>query len=395
MVFTISLKSIKKSCLNQVDKAFRCYLKKSEIEKFRNPRRIAIYSTVSLTEEQKASIDKVYTQNYGKRIPHTWHRHFTAYTGNFDPYYFPELLYIPAFERFMNEGGYAKAFSDKSVLPLIAASEQVGIKTPRTYVSAVNGLLRDQDYTIISSEHAVKTLNALGEVFVKPSTDSSSGKNCMKLKLRDGIDEITGQTTEEILSGIGPNFIAQECLKCHSSIREIYPGSVNTFRVITYCWKNAIEHMPIIMRIGRNGAYVDNAHAGGMFIAVSDDGVMHKKAFTEFKEEFTHHPDTGIVFAGHKIEHMPRVIDAAKRIHRAIPQVGCINWDFTINESGEPVLIEGNIGGGSIWLAEMAHGCGVFGERTPEVLRWVKLCESLPQSERYKYAHGRMTPNET
>lgn len=69
--------------------------KRQERQKYRDPRRRAIYETVMLTPEQKAAIDRLYLENYGEKIPYTWHRHYTAYTGQFDVNYFPELLYIP------------------------------------------------------------------------------------------------------------------------------------------------------------------------------------------------------------------------------------------------------------------------------------------------------------
>ena len=395
MKLSAILKSAKKIANNQTDFLLRAYLKKSEIKKFRDPRRVGILSSITLTEEQKSAIDTLYLENYGKKIPHTWHKHFTAYTGKFDPYYFPELLFIPAFEKFMNDRRYTAALSDKSLLTLLAAADSVQVKMPKTYVSSTRGLLQDGKGAIISQEKATDILNSFGDSFIKPSVDSSSGQNCMKLKVKNGIDESTGWTIDKVFAAVGSNFVAQECITCHPSIRAIYPNSVNTFRIITYIWKDTIEHMPIIMRIGRNGSYVDNAHAGGMFIAVSDEGVLHKKAFTEFKDEFEQHPDTGIVFAGHKIENMAGVIDAAKRMHRAISQVGCINWDFTIDEEGTPILIEANINGGSVWLIEMAHGCGAFGKHTPEILQWIRFCESIPQSERHKYSYGYMNSDHT
>ena len=76
----------------------------------------------------------------------------------------------------------------------------------------------------------------------------------------------------------------QELITCHESIRKLYPDSVNTFRVISYLWKGNIEMMPIIIRIGQGGNYIDNAHAGGMFCAVNDDGSMGDHAVTEFND---------------------------------------------------------------------------------------------------------------
>jgi hypothetical protein len=119
------------------------------------------------------------------------------------------------------------------------------------------------------------------------------------------------------------------------------------------------------------GSFTDNASAGGIFVAVDDDGTLHKSAFTEYRKEYTVHPDTDIVFEGQKIEHLDKVIALAKRLQLAIPQVGVVNWDFTIDESGEPVLIEANmkndVQAGSIWLPQMAHGKGAFGENTASI----------------------------
>ena len=61
---------------------------------------------------------------------------------------------------------------------------------------------------------------------------------------------------------------------------------------------------------------------------------------------------------------------------------------FTINEEGEPVLIEANINGGSVWLFQMAHGYGAFGEDTAEVLRWLHKVIKMGRKEREKHLFG-------
>lgn len=92
-----------------------------ELNKINAPARKKIWQSINLTKEQKEAIDDLYFTNYGKRIPYKWHQYFTAYTGNFDPAYFPELLYIPRFEFFMNLGAYPEALSDKNLLPLLCS----------------------------------------------------------------------------------------------------------------------------------------------------------------------------------------------------------------------------------------------------------------------------------
>jgi hypothetical protein len=363
--------------------------RQSEIKKFQDSRRVEIYSKVNLTKEQEAEIDSLYLENYGEKIPYTWHRHYTAFTGNFDKYYFPELLFIPEFEAFMNpEQSYVDAFEDKNILPYMASS--AGIKMPSTKFSSVAGLIKDSENNVITEEELFNQLKNSGMSFIKPSVDSGSGVGCQVINVENGIDIKTGQDIKQIICDKGTDWVIQERIVCHESIRKLYPESVNTFRIITYRWKDEIFHIPVIMRIGQGGSNLDNAHAGGMFIAVNDDGSLHKKAFTEFKQEFTEHPDTHLKFENYKIALFPKVLNAAVKCHTMIPQLGCINWDFTIDEDGNPVLIEANIKGGSVWLPEMAHGCGPFGEKTPEILRWMRKVKHLKFTERKPYRYGKM-----
>lgn len=42
----------------------------------------------------------------------------------------------------------------------------------------------------------------------------------------------------------------------------------------------------------------------------------------------------------------------------------------------------------------MAHGKGIFGDKTLEILRWMKLMKQTKKSERNKYAYGRMNDSE-
>lgn len=377
------LKKIRSDVIEYEDKFIINHRRRVEKKKILDGRRQKILNNIVLSESQKKSIEDLYVNSYGEKIPIDWHRNYTAYTGNFDKNYFPELLYIPEFEHFMNiNKDYSIAAEDKGLLPLIADS--VGVLTPKNILSCSYGLYRDENYRAISKNQANKYLSNCSKVFIKPSVNSGSGLGCMIIDMQNGVDVISGNSIDIILDNIGNNFVVQEIIKCHKTITQIYPNSVNTFRVITYRWKGNIEVMPVILRIGRGESIVDNAHAGGIFIGVDDNGTLHKTAFTEFCDKFTEHPDTKLVFENHKIEGVQKVIEAAKLMHSALPQIGSFNWDFTIDEHGEPVLIEANVDGGSIWLIEMAHGKGAFGENTKDILKWTRKMKMLNLSDRKK-----------
>jgi hypothetical protein len=351
-----------------------------EIKKIQDPRRKEIWSQVTLTKEQMEEIDGIYRKNYGKKIPYTWHRYFTAYTGSFDAGYFPEHLFIPRFEFFMNQRQYERVLGDKNLAPLICAKAD-GVVYPHIYLSRCNGIFRDENMKLITRERACDILSNIGEVFLKPSVDSCSGNNCRLLQFHNGLCEIGGggvvKNIQQILEMYGNDFMVSEKIICSEDIRKIYPQSVNTFRVISYLWDNKVCHVPALMRIGRGGSVVDNAHAGGIFIGVTEDGTLKKNAFTEFHEVFAKHPDSGIVFDGYKIHNFSKVLSAVETLHVRIPQVRVINWDFTINQENEAVLIEANIGGGSVWLSEMANGMGPFGDNLESILQWLRYQEQV------------------
>ena len=330
----------------------------------------------------------MYLENYGKKIPYHWHRLYTAYTGRFDPAYFPELLFTPKFERFENLwGNYVRVLSDKNLFPLLVC--KAGLRTPDYVLSRTRGMYRDGSFQPLSTSGACALLGNAGEVFVKPTVDTNSGRGCFVARFENGVDVLSGTSVEAFFEGLGNDYAVQERLVCHESIRKLYADSVNTFRVMTYRWKDELLFAPTIMRIGRGKSVVDNAGAGGIFIAVDDDGTLHRQAFNESCEAFERHPDTGIVFDGYQIPHFPKVLAAAKRLHGLLPQLGVINFDFTLDKEGEPVLIEMNLISAGIFMPEMAHGKGLFGDNTAEVLRWLRLMEHTKPAEREKYAFGK------
>ena len=363
------------------DVVLRVHRRRTELRKMQDKRRVAIYGEVHLSDEQISEVNRIYGENYGERIPLVWHRYFTAYTGKFDAAYFPDLLAIPELERYMNPySEYVRILGEKNVLPMLASA--AGVKMPKTVASLSKGMWRDGDYRTVTRDEALALINAEGRVFVKPAVDTSSGEGCAVLDVENGIDRISKKPVGEIIDSMGSDVAVQRLLKCHESISALYPNSVNTFRIMTYRWNGVIEHCPAIMRIGRGGGFVDNAHAGGMFVAIDDDGVLHSTAFTEFMDRFTVHPDTGVVFDGYRIESFGRAIEAAKRMHYAMPQLGVVHWDFTIDENGEPVMIEANSFGGGVWIVQMAHGRSLFGEKTADILRYIAKMKRLTPKQR-------------
>lgn len=341
-----------------------------EKRKIKNKRRQEILQKFVLTKEQEREIDKLFIENYGKKVPYDWHRYYASYTGNFDARFMPELLYIPEIEPKINTEAHKKVMEDKNLLPLFVP-EISGACTAKIFVSCQKGVITDVKKNLINLDGAIEILSNIGKVFVKPTLNTSSGQGCKIVNFENGIDTISKKSVKEILKELGNNYNVQELLENSDELKALHPQSINTLRTTTYVLNGNIYHFPFILRMGVGESNLDNAHQGGYFIGVNDDGTLLDKAFTEFQDIATKHPTTGIEFKGYKINGMEKVINAIHKLHALYPQVGMISWDTTIDKDGRVIIIEMNLRGQSVWLSQMAHGKGAFLDNTKYILKMI------------------------
>lgn len=345
-----------------------------------------IYSRYKMSDAEKEAVDRFYKSNYGKKIDYKWHRYFASFTGHLDPKFIPLNIYFSEIEFFLNPyKKYNSVLSDKSIITRIAKS--IDIKIPKTYLICSRGYYINANAEFLSKEEAIEYLLKQEEFFIKPTVDSCGGKGCtLCSKSSESIDTAY---IEKIFQETGNDFIAQEVIRNHESISKIYSKSLNTFRVGTYNWQGEIYTLPMVMRLGRNGATVDNASSGGVYIAVEDDGQLHEWAYSDYGEKISEHPDSKIKFGEYKIASILPILESAKRLHRSLPMLGMVNWDFALDKNGDPVLIEANIGGGGVDMQQNAWGKGLFGEHTEEILQWTKLMRNTDFHARAKYYFGK------
>ena len=324
------------------------------------------------SQDQIRETDKYFLKHYGKKIPLLWHKWYTAVSGTFDKKYFPELLYSPEYEWLVNPSKYTYCLADKNMLPmLISGIEKLSV--PETVVSCANGVYRDADMKQISSVQAAEIISDAGRLFFKPTVDSDSGRGCAVLEMHEGTDQKSGRTAEKIITGVGRNFIIQICVENPESLSRINPSSVNTFRIISYrSPSGSLKIGPVSMRIGRKDSFLDNGHAGGVWVGIEPDGHLLDTAYSGYGSRYTEHPDTKFVFRGGVIPEFKLVRQKAIELHNRIPQLGIINFDFSLDKAGIPVLIEMNTKSGSIWPTQIAHGKAFFGDDTDAILEYMR-----------------------
>lgn len=337
----------------------------------------------TLTKAEKILIDEYFLRNYGKKIPYCYHNLYKFYNGKFDIKYFPDELIAPKLQRYINNPSFAKVISNKNFLPIIA--EKAGVKMPETVIFNKNGVFYNKDYKIISKEEAKGILLHKKDVFVKPTKDTSGGSKCKVYDKDTGYEELKGEDIDSIFDLYKKDFTVQSLVKNHESIRNIYPKSLNTIRLTTYIIDGKVYNVKGLLRLGANDSRIDNASTGGIYVCVGDDGKLNDFASNESgvgKLRHFEHPDTKVAFKDYSIENYPKVIEAAKRMHSLIPELGIIDWDIAIDEFGDPVVVEANcINGGGIQMVQCNDGKGAFGENTEYILKFLRDIEKMDRKE--------------
>ena len=127
-----------------------------------------------------------------------------------------------------------------------------------------------------------------------------------------------------------------------------------------------------VIRIGKNGSFVDNVHSGGMRIGVDvSSGELGKYVVDQYGNK----QDTwnGIDFSK-SIYFVPNwndVISFAKNVGTRIHHHRLIALDIALKENGIPILIEYNLSGFS-YSPYMVTNQEVFGKYTDEIIDYCR-----------------------
>lgn len=333
-----------------------------------------LWQKVILSKEQERLIQNNFKKNYDKKYPLYWHRLYQSYTRKFNKDYFPEILFSTKLEPLLNSREISNVLQDKHLIePLFQSIE--GLRIPKTWIGNSYGAFFSGDgkgRKLINFKEACQLLSLTEDVIIKPTVNTSSGKNVRKCKFVDGIDIYSNQTVDEIVNSYNQNFVVQEYVTNCDELSNLYKESLNTIRVITYILDGKLCHVPLALRIGCNGNVVDNGHAGGIAIGISDNGYLNKYSYTEYGETYDRHPNSQVIFDQYYIPNVPKVVEIAYLCHLKIPQLKILSWDFSIDDKGNVVLIEANMYGQSIWPPQLLHGESAFGENNAKMLQLIR-----------------------
>lgn len=325
---------------------------KDSLKKVKNRRR--------LTKEQASEVKAFYKELTGRNISLLYHEYFYSRTGVYCKEYMP----IGFFEaeligRANHWNRYYPSYADKNMDEAFLPH----IRHPYSILKNINGYFYYKGNPV-SKKDAVSLCKNIDEAIIKPSL-KSKGKGVMMIKVSDGVSNIEEKTIEEIFDIYKENYLIQEVVHQHPAISALNPTSVNTIRILTYRSDMEIIVVYAVIRIGRTGQVIDNQSVGGISTIIHEDGTLGKYAFGAAGDDMIEKSDTGIVLDGYKIPYFEKVIEAVKKSHYCLPFFDLVGWDVSINEDGDPVLIEWN---GNAGPSQTACGTGL-GKYTEKIVK--------------------------
>ena len=354
----------------------------NEIPSYRHRRLYKVYSEqnkhrleLQHFENKKAEGEDAYLQKWGvlsSRVEPYSYRFFSHYCGP-TPNIVPEDIGHTCIEDVLNPLALRRVYCDKNLFPEIVGKENV----PRTIVCRINGSqLLDSEYKLAEKELS-EYIGDTENLILKPTIDSSSGRGIIKFIKKDGAFISTdGEVilSKAFLESYRMDFCLQEAVDQHEFMNKLCSTSVNTIRLCVY--RSVKDEKPkvtaSIIRIGKNGACVDNACAGGVFIGVDvATGEMGRFVINRYgnKENVWN----GVDFSQNTfvVPYWKEVIAFAEFVGTRVPHHRLIALDVALNKDGKPILIEFNIEWFGFWLYEYTNQ-EVFGEYTDEIIEYCK-----------------------
>ncbi|NVF11536.1 hexapeptide transferase [Anaerococcus sp. AGMB00486] len=310
-----------------------------------------------------------YWRKFGLKPDKLWFEIFSDRDKKVDPRYIPDDLWYGKIVPYFSNTQFRRFGEDKCMHYKFFDN----LKRPRTIVKNMACVFYDSNMNVIKEDKAIEIiLSHKGEFLVKPSIDSGEGR------LIHFFDENTNskESIKEAIDNLKANYIFQESVEQHEDLKRLNPSSLNTIRVVTLFFKGEVHILSSILRIGGNGAKVDNIGAGGFACHINEDGKLDYRGVNR-KAQWVTEGHGNIKFADVVVPSYNKILDLIDQTHKNLPHFKLIGWDFCIDKNGEPIFIEYNTCPGPNQIT-----CGpTFGDITEEVLDEVFVKQSLKYAQ--------------
>lgn len=179
--------------------------------------------------------------------------------------------------------------------------------------------------------------NGQNEIIAKP-IDGGAGKGIFKAN-------VSSEENRQKLYNYVKNeeYILEEILIQHHTLRELNPASVNTVRVYSVYYKGEVHITGATLRIGVGNGPTDNYSGGGIAAEIDlDSGCVISHAVCQTGKSFYIHPITNRIIIGVKIPMWSEIQSMIKLAHLRLPELRYLGWDVVVCDDNSITLLEAN-----------------------------------------------------
>lgn len=327
--------------------------------------------------EAQIYIDKSNKKKYidrwlklGSRPLMIWYKTYKSVTGIDDPSYIPETDYYHKVELILNRKPLFYAYADKNNYHNIINNTLL----PDVYLRNMDGVFYNRGYEVINSPINIFDHIPIDKerLIIKKTIGSCSGKSIQLFSKVNGkwINKSENELTTSYLDrNYTKDYILQELIVQHPFYKRFNETSVNTIRLFTYrsVRNNKIICLQALLRIGRNGAVVDNVNSGGICCGIDENGVLREYGLNKhgvkiFKFNNIVFKEVGMLLGFNEIKNIAEKIGLRFYYHRLL------GFDFCIDENNNVKLIEVNLN--DIGIRHQLLTGPLFREYTDEIIEY-------------------------
>ena len=315
-----------------------------------------------LTDKEKKAVTDYY-QQFGFKVFLEYPEFYKEKLGEIDVRYIPDDFHYCVIDPYFNNWKLADTIDNKCYYDMYFP----GVKQPEPIGYRINGLWYSENKELTGIESIKSSLASMDCAFVKAATDSCGGH---------GVFCIEGPNIQEqfenAIGKIPADIVIQKAIIQHNTMAKLNDTSVNTVRLISLLSERGVKVYSTIVRMGINGARVDNASSGGITCGIYPDGRLKSVAYSADGKKYDKHPSSGVCFSDIVIPNYCALHELVEKLHVLMPHFRLISWDVAIDQNENPVLIEANLKSGEIDFHQLNNG-PLFGEDTESILREIQV----------------------
>lgn len=287
-----------------------------------------------LTAEEKRAVDK--RDLYGIKI----FKNIYGFAEGFVTDTFYQCAMLPKLNsvnyNFISQCDIRGYYEDKNYQDFFMSGI---VKTPKSVIRCVNGILFDSMFNAVSKEQALEIMNNYDALVFKTSVQACHGRGVRKVERKDYENEI------EYRSGGGTqsNYVVQEIIKQHPFLAHYNSSSVNVIRITTLNLDGNVMALSGVLRIGPPGSFCDLLPSDGIhprIIGLNDDGTLKHVAVDPDMFE-KHDTVFGKIIEG-RVPKYDEMRETVLKAHAKFPKCGILGWDLTLDEKENIIFIEYN-----------------------------------------------------